>query len=206
MRTVKLAASLAAALLMQACGNPTAEEPSPLTTSAAALTSSVSRGCTFTVTYKEVYPPFPPTYVPVVTRQASSTCPWGEASVELPGSYSTPALSLAANDLGVAVSYTYKYSPSGSATTRLELYGLAPDTLSVVRSAELISTKDYYTSSYVYSGELSLLSDGTTLKIQGQKAGILPGETGSGEYYVATYPNFFTSTTAPTITASATPE
>jgi hypothetical protein len=206
MRTVKLAASLATALLMQACGGATAEEPSPLATSAAALTTGVSRGCTFTLTYKEVAPPFPPTYVPVVTRQASSTCPWGAATRELPASYTTPALSLAANDTGVAVSYTYKYSPSGSATTRLALYGLAPDTLSVVRSTELISTNDGYTSSYVYSGEVSLLSDGTTLKVQGKKAGYFPGETGSGEYYVATYPNFFTSTTAPTIVASATPE
>lgn len=203
MRTVKLAASLAA-LLMQACGSPTAEEPSPLATSAAALTSGVSRGCTFSVSYKEVMPPYPPTYVPVVTRQASSTCPWGAASVDLPGSYSTPTLSLAANELGVAVSYTYKYSPSGSATTRLELYGLAPDTLAVVRSAELISTTNNYTSSSVYSGELSLLSDGTTLEVQGQKAGYFPGETGSGEYYTALYPHFFTSTTAPTLTASTT--
>jgi N-acetylneuraminic acid mutarotase len=205
MRTVRLTASLAAALWMQACGGPAAEEPSPLATSAAALTTAVSRGCTFTLSYKEVMPPFPPTYVPVVTRQASSTCPWGAASVDLPGSYSVPQLSLAANDLGVAVSYTNKYSPSGSSGTWLELRHVAPDTLSVVRSVTL-SAHVNFSSGYMYNGELSILTDGTTLKVRGEKAGILGSETGSGNYYVATFPNFFTSTTAPTITASTAPE
>lgn len=205
MRTVKLAASLAAALLTQACGSPTAEPSAPLATSTAALTSGVSRGCTFTASYREVITPTHG-YVPFVTRQASSTCPWGEASVDLPTTYAPPTLSVAANDLGVAVSYTNKYSPSGSSTTRLALVGLAPDTLATVRSAQLVSTNDGFTSSNVYSGEVSLPGDGTTLKVQGRKAGYFPGETGSGEYYVALYPDFFTSTTAPTLTASATPE
>ncbi|HYO68753.1 MAG TPA: kelch repeat-containing protein [Archangium sp.] len=204
MRTLKLAASLTAALLMQACGGSAAEEPSQLVTSTAALTTAVSRGCTFTLSYKEVMPPFPPTYVPVVTRQSSATCPWGEGSVELPGSYSVPQLSLAANDLGVAVSYTHKYSPSGSAGTWLELRHVAPDTLSVVRSVTLAAHVDFRPT-YV-NGELSLLTDGTTLKVQGQKGGVLPGETGSGTYFVATFPNFFTSTTSPTTTASTAPE
>ncbi|AKI99576.1 galactose oxidase-like protein [Archangium gephyra] len=205
MRTLKLAASLSAALVMQACGAPASEEPSRLATSAAALTTAVSRGCTFTLTYKEVMPPFPPTYVPVVTRQASSTCPWGAGSVELPGAYSVPQLSLAANDLGVAVSYTNKYSPSGSSGTWLELRHVAPDTLAVVRSVTL-SAHVNFSSGHMYSGELSILTDGTTLKVRGEKAGILGGETGSGNYYVATFPNFFTSTTAPAITASTAPE
>lgn len=205
MRTLKLAASLTAALLMQACGAPAPQEPSPLVTSAAALTTAVSRGCTFTVSYKEAAPPFPPLYVPVVTRQASSTCPWGAGSVDLVGSYSPPQLSLAANDLGVAVSYTMRASPSGSSGIRLDLKHVAPDTLSVVRSASLQAHVDYR-SSEVSSGELSILTDGTTLKVQGQKMGIIPGETGSGSYYVATFPHFFTSTAAPTLTASTAPE
>jgi hypothetical protein len=204
MRTVKFAASLTAALLMQACGAPAPQEPSPLVTSAAALTSAVSQGCTFTVSYKEVMPPYPPVYVPVVTRQASSTCPWDAASVELPGAYSPPQLSLAANALGVAVSYTNRYSPSGSSGTWLELRHLAPDTLSVVRSFTLAAHVDYRPT-YV-NGEVSIMTDGTTLKVRGEKGGVLPGETGSGSYYVATFPHFFTSTTNPTLTASTAPE
>ncbi|HYO58817.1 Kelch repeat-containing protein [Archangium sp.] len=205
MRTVRLAASLAVALLMPACEGPAAEESSKLVTTAAALTSTASRGCTFTLSYKKVMPPFPPMYVPVITRQPSASCPWGGASVELPGSYSVPQLSIAANDLGVAVSYTNKYSPSGSSGVWLELRHLAPDTLSVVRSTTLQAHVDFR-ASYIHSGELSILRDGTTLKVRGEKVGLLPGETASGSYYVATYPDFFTSTTRPTIVASTAPE
>jgi hypothetical protein len=204
MRTVKLVSSLAIALLMPACGGATAEDSSTLVTSTAALTTGVSRGCTFTVSYREIAPPYPPTYVPVITRQASASCPWGAASVELPGGYAPPHVSLAANDLGVAVGYTNRYSPSGSAGTWLEIRHLAPDTLAVVRSVTLqshIETRPSYVD-----GELSLLSDGTTLKVQGEKGGTFPEETAfGGKYFVATYPNFFTSTTAPNITLSVTP-
>jgi hypothetical protein len=205
MRTVKPAASLAVALILPACAGPATGEPSQPVTNTAALTSAVSRGCTFTLSYKEVVPPFPPTYVPVVTRQASATCPWGAGSVELPGAYSAPQLSLTANDLGVAVSYTRRYSPSGSSGIWLELRHVAPDTLSVVRAVTLQAHVNY-SASYIYSGELSLLTDGTTLKVQGEKGGVIAGETGSGPYYVAKFPDFFTSTTAPTITASTAPE
>ncbi len=197
MRTVKLAASLAAALLMQACGSPTAEEPSPLATSTAALTTAVSRGCTFTVSYREVITPFH-TYVPFVTRQASSTCPWGEASVDLGDSYEPPTLSIAANDLGVAVSTTKRNTSSSG--MYLMLYNVAPDTLTVARQTELRAYGSYRTT-IVWSGELSILADGTTLQVQGTKGGIIPGESGSGSNYIATYPAFFTSTTAPTVVA-----
>ncbi|QRK04291.1 kelch repeat-containing protein [Archangium violaceum] len=203
MRTVKLVSSLAVALLMPACGGPTAENPSKLVTSAAALTTGVSRGCTFTLSYREIAPPYPPTYVPVITRQASASCPWGAASVELPGGYAPPHLSLAANDLGVAVGYTNRYSPSGSAGSWLEIRHLAPDTLAVVRSVTLQSHFESRPS-YV-DGELSLQSDGTTLEVQGEKGGNFPEETSfGGKYFVATYPDFFTSTTAPNIVVSVT--
>ncbi|WNG32815.1 kelch repeat-containing protein [Archangium violaceum] len=206
MRTVKLVSSLAVALLMPACGGSTAEDSSKLVTSAAALTTGVSRGCSFTVSYKEVAPPFPPTYVPVITRQPSATCPWGPGSVELPGAYAVPQLSLVANDLGVAVSYTNRYSPSGSSGTRLEIRQLAPDTLKVVRSETLHADVDTRPS-YV-NGSLSIQTDGTTLKVQGERGGrfyALGEQTFGGKYYVVTYPDFFTSTTAPTLVASETP-
>ncbi|WP_233261781.1 kelch repeat-containing protein [Vitiosangium sp. GDMCC 1.1324] len=205
MRTVKLVASLAVALLMPACGGHASQESPQLATSVSALTSAASRGCTFTVSYKEVMPPIPPTYVPVITRQASASCPWGAGSAELPGAYSPPQVSIAANDLGVAVSYTYKYSPSGSAGTWLQIVHLDPQTLSVVRSESLQS--HYNTRPSYVSGELSILLDGTTLKVKGTKGANFPGEeTWGGAYFVATYPNFFTSTTPPNIVVSETPE
>ncbi|EPX59555.1 hypothetical protein D187_002716 [Cystobacter fuscus DSM 2262] len=118
----------------------------------------------------------------------------------LAGSYSEPNLAIAANDLGVAVSYTYDYSPSGSNSEYLRLLHLTPDTLSVVRFTELLAQYEFHTSN-VSCKELSLLADGTTLQVQGTKVGIIPFELGSGSNYIATYPDFFTSTTAPTVVA-----
>ncbi|RYZ33594.1 MAG: hypothetical protein EOO71_41565, partial [Myxococcaceae bacterium] len=109
-----------------------------------------------------------------------------------------PTLSLAANDLGVAVGYTYKTSVSGSAPRSLGLKHLAPNTLATVRSTGLAIPLG---SGSVNSGDLAIAADGTTLTVSGTKSGTLSGQTGSGNNYVATYPNFFTSTTSPSIAA-----
>jgi len=208
MSALKFATSLAVAVLLSACGGPAAVDAPELTTQSAALTTGVSRGCTFSLSYVQAPMTFPPRYDAVVTRQASTSCPWGEASAVVGSSYNPPALSLAANDLGVAVSYTNKYSLSGSSTgVWLELRHLAPDTLAVVRYATLTAGQDYRHTP-IYSGELFLRTNttGTALIVQGTKAGVIAGETGSGQYYTATYPNFFTSTTPPTVTASTEPQ
>ncbi|HEX8438606.1 MAG TPA: kelch repeat-containing protein, partial [Archangium sp.] len=110
MRTVKLAALVSASLLAQACGGTSPQNAPELVTRASALTTAVSRGCTFTVTSQENASTLPPRYEPVITRLASASCPWSSASVTLPGSYSPTRVSIAANEQGVAVSYTNKYS------------------------------------------------------------------------------------------------
>ncbi len=201
MHTVKSTASLAVALLLSACGGPATEESLETATNSAALTSAVSQGCTFSITYQtNSSPSHPPLFEPVITRQASSTCPWPSASVVLPGAYSPPDLSIAANDLGIAVSYTYDYSPSGSNAAYLNLLHLTPDTLSVVRFTRIEAQYEFRFSN-VSCKEMSFLADGTTLQVHGTKDGIIPLEIGSGSNYIATYPNFFTSTTEPTVVA-----
>ncbi|WP_141621399.1 hypothetical protein [Myxococcus sp. AB036A] len=52
-----------------------------------------------------------------------------------------------------------------------------------------------------YSGYLSIETDGTTLTVSGTKDAPLYGETGSGNYYVATFQDFFTSEIGPSIVA-----
>jgi hypothetical protein len=199
MRSLKAVASLVAVLALSACGGPDVQEE-PLVTSSAALTSGVSRGCTFSVSSRQKPGTLPPQYEIVVTRVASSTCAWGDGSVVLGSTYNSPSLSLAANDLGVAASFTYKGTPSGSAAIFVYVDHVAPDTLSIVRSTGLGAMNTGY-AGYVYSGALSILSDGTTLEVRGTKSGTIPGEIGSGSNYIATYPDFFTSTTPPTVLA-----
>lgn len=170
--------------------------PPPRLTS---VTSGVSQGCSFSVSAQQ-RSGFPPQYDIVVTRAASSTCPWGAGSTVVGSTYNSPALSLVANDLGVAVSFTVKSTPSGSAAIFLYLDDLAPDTLGIVRSTALGARNSSF-AGYVYSGDLTILTDGTTLEVRGTKSGVIPGETGSGSNYVATFPDFFTSTTAPSVVA-----
>lgn len=191
---------LCAAMLLSACGAPElGEQEEALASLPAPLTSGVSQGCSFSITYFQRPGVLPPLYDIYINRQASATCPWAASTVVLDTSSNyVPRLSLAANNLGVAVSYVKKNTYSGSSPSILGLDHVNPQTLAVVRSADIYPA---YGVGYIYSGELSILADGTTLRVQGTKNGTILGETGGGSNYIATYPNFFTSTTAPTVQA-----
>ncbi|TSC31170.1 hypothetical protein [Corallococcus sp. Z5C101001] len=194
MHVFKSVVSLCAVVGLTACGG-MEEQEGGLATQESAL--ATSQGCTFSVSSSARPGTTPPIYDVKVTRAASDTCAWGADSVVVGSSTATvPTLSLVANDLGVAVSYTSKSSVSGSAPQTLGLVHLAPDTLDTVRSAGLAV---YLGRGSIYSGSLSIASDGTTLSVSGTKNGTIYGQTGTGNTYVATYPDFFTSTTAPSI-------
>ncbi|ADO73911.1 uncharacterized protein STAUR_6154 [Stigmatella aurantiaca DW4/3-1] len=205
MRIFKPFISLAVSLPIIACHGPASEEAPELSTHTSSLTSGFSRGCTFALSFKEVLNPHG--YVPVVTRRQTPSCAWGEAAVELPQTYRPPELSLIANDLGVAVGYTNKALPSGSSVlVRLEIVHLSPDTLSIQRSAALSTSANFHGTA-ISKIDLAISADGTTLKARGEKDGNFPEEERwGGRYFVASYPNFFTSSTPPTILVSEVPE
>ncbi|TSC31171.1 hypothetical protein [Corallococcus sp. Z5C101001] len=192
MHLIKSVVSLVAVVAVTACGG--VEQQGGLGTQEAALVSGTSQGCLFKVSSAARPGPVPPIFDVTVTRYASSTCAWGAGSVLVGNSSARePTVSLAANELGVAVAYTYgKYAGSVS------LKHLSPDTLAVVRTEGLAPTSP---QGYILSGNLAIASDGTTLTVSGTKNWPIIGETGSGDNYVATYPDFFTSTTAPSIVA-----
>ncbi len=201
MKLFKRGVYLCAAISLTACGGQepqSQQEPgAELATQESGLATSL--GCDFSVTYATVPGTLPPNYNVILNRQASATCAWGAGSVVLGTSVNyTPLLSLAANDLGVAVSYVYKNSLSGSSPSFLALRHVDPETLATVRSAGI---SPYLGRGYVFSGYLTIEPDGTTLTVSGTKSGKVFGETGSGSNYIATFPDFFTSTTAPTIVA-----
>jgi hypothetical protein len=194
MLNLKSMVSLCAVAGLTACGAGGEEEG--LVTQASALVTGTSQGCTFTVSSAAQPGTVPPVYNVTVSRAADATCAYGADSVVVGTSTAGPTLSLAANDLGVAVSYTYKTSVSGSSPQSLGLKHLAPDTLATVRSTGLAVPLG---RGSVYSGSLSIAADGTTLTVYGTKNGTLSGQTGTGNTYLASYPDFFTSTTAPSI-------
>ncbi len=196
----KRGVSLCAAMMLSACGAPeVGEEAEGLASQQAALTTGVSQGCTFTITYQQRPAVLPPLYDIYLNRQASGTCAWSAASMLLDTSYNyVPVLSLAANNLGVAAGAVMKMTYSGSSPSILSLDRVDPATMTVTRTADIYPA---YGRGYIYSGNLSILSDGTTLDVRGTKSGAILGESGGGSNYIATYPNFFTSTTAPTVVA-----
>ncbi|GHG94891.1 hypothetical protein [Comamonas sp. JC664] len=196
MQVFKSAVWFCAAVSLAACGAPeeSAGEES-LAQQDAALTTGTTQGCTYSITSTTVPGTVPPRYSVSVTRAASSTCPWPEASVTLDsGSYVFPARALLANSLGIAVTYTGKYSPSGSAPVSCGVRHLHPETLAVVRSEGIAV---FLGSGNINSCHLDQTDGGATLVVYGTKGGRLYGETGSGSNYVATYYDFFTSTTPP---------
>ncbi|NVJ17682.1 hypothetical protein HV826_26470 [Myxococcus sp. AM010] len=193
MQRFKSAVWFCAAVSLAACG---AAEESPekeaLAQREAALTTGTTQGCTYTITSVAVSGAMPPRWDIVVTRAASGTCAHGAGSVTLGTSYSTPYLALLANSYGVATAFSYKPTPSGSSHTRCQVDHLDPATLGSARSTDI--TVMYGTAS-VYSCNLDQTDGGATLVAYGTKGGPLPGEVGSRPNYVATYYNFFTSTT-----------
>ncbi|WNG25097.1 hypothetical protein F0U62_14545 [Cystobacter fuscus] len=187
-------------LFLLACGeNPPAAEHPPATQTAA-LDSAASQGCLFHVSSQLKPGRMPPQKQIVVTREDGGGCAWGNGSVVLGTTYDDSSLSLAANDLGVAVGFTSKSSPSGSAAVSVQLRHLDPQSLGVLRATSLGALNPTQAGN-VLDVELSLGRDGTTLEVRGSKTGAIPGEVGSGGNYVALFPDFFTSTQAPTITA-----
>ncbi|WP_426755074.1 hypothetical protein [Myxococcus sp. Y35] len=195
MHVFKSAVWCCAAVSLAACG---AAEESPesevLAQRAAALVTGTTQGCTFTLSSVSVPGAMPPRWDIVVTRAASGTCAHAAGSVTLGTSYDPPYLALLANSYSVATAFSYKPTPSGSSMKRCQVNHVDPATLGRVRT-------DYlgvmYGTAHLHTCALDQTDGGATLVAYGTKDGPLPGEVGNRGNYVATYYDFFTSTTPP---------
>ncbi|MCP3097722.1 hypothetical protein LZ198_02395 [Myxococcus sp. K15C18031901] len=186
-------ACLGAVVSLSACGLPeSSPEQESLSEQRAGLTTATFQGCTYTITSTLIPLPNPPVNAINLTRQASATCPYAAASVELGRSYNTPFIAVIATQIGLAASFSFKGSPSGSGNTQCRVIHIDPATLGDVRRDAIVVN---FGAGNVTSCNLDQTDAGTTLVAYGQKTGPLPGETGSGSNYVATYYNYFTSTT-----------
>src|SRR6218665_1675821 len=179
MRTVRFTAPLLLPVGLVTCGGTVAEMAPPVVTQATALVQGTSQGCSFVLSSRMRPGGFPPLTEILLTREAFSPREEGR---------------------GVVVTFGPKGSPGGWAAISVQLRPVDPRTLSVVRAASLAALNPSY-AGYVYSGEPALLSDGTTLEVRGSKHGTIPGETGGGSEYLATFPDFFTSTLPPSVVA-----
>ncbi|WP_163994945.1 hypothetical protein [Pyxidicoccus caerfyrddinensis] len=199
MQLLKRAVWLCAAVSLSACGGPEeASQPSdgsePVGTYEGTLLTGTSNGCSFAIDKFNV-PLSPPYYNIYLRRSASATCAYPASSIVIGTSYTNPPISLAANNLGVVTGYSYKGTPSGSANIQCRVRHYDPATMTVVRESDIVVL---YGAGNVNGCNVAISSNGTTVTVGGTKTGPLQGETGSGSNYVATYLDFFTSTTAPT--------
>ncbi|MCE9666739.1 hypothetical protein LY474_02835 [Myxococcus stipitatus] len=181
------------AVSLAACGLPeSSPEQDSLAEQREGLTTATFQGCTYSISYTQIPMPYPPVDAISLTRQASASCPYPAASVELGRSYNTPFIGIIATQVGLAAAFSFKGSPSGSANTQCRVIHIDPATLGDVRRDAIVVN---FGAGNVTSCNLDQTDAGTTLVAYGKKTGPLPGETGSGSNYVATYFNFFTSTT-----------
>ncbi|MFB1484903.1 hypothetical protein [Corallococcus sp. RDP092CA] len=164
-----------------------------------AVSSASLDGCIYSISAYPQANVTPPVYDIKLFRQPIPTCVYGTGSVTLGTSVIyVPTRSVAANGLGIAASYTSKGSVSGSAPITLSVRHVDPATLTVIRTVGL---GVYLGKGNIQSENVAIAADGTTVTVSGSKTGVILGESGSGSHYTATFPDFFTSTTPPTVAA-----
>lgn len=201
MRFFKRTASLCVAVLVSACGGAegVTGQDDALAQQESAVTSAAFNGCIYSISAYPQSGVTPTVYDIKLFRQPIPSCSYGTGSVTLGTSVIyEPTRSVAVNALGIAASYTKKSSASGSAPITLSVHQVDPATLTVIRSNSL---GVYLGAGNITSENVAIASDGTTVTVSGSKTGVILGESGSGSHYTATFPDFFTSTTPPTVAA-----
>ncbi|RKH60737.1 hypothetical protein [Corallococcus llansteffanensis] len=196
MNSLTRAVCLGSALVLSACGGPEpVEEGEALGQQSAGLTTASSQGCNYSVSTVLVTAS-PASHDVVLTRTGGTGCPLptGASVVVAHVVKDRPSsLALVGNSLGLAVGFVMRTGPLEPARYKYALRHVNPATLGTVRSADFAC--DYGTGD-IYTGTLSLSGDGTGVGVSGTKTGLINGQ--AGNYYTATFLNFFTSTTPPT--------
>lgn len=201
MRFFKRAVYLCAAALLSACGggDGVTGQDDALAQQESAASSASLDGCIYSISAYPQSGVTPTVYDIKLFRQPIPTCVYGYGTVTLGTSVVyEPTRSVAVNALGIAASYTKKSSVSGSSPITLSVHQVDPATLTVIRSNSL---GVYLGAGNIVSENVAIAADGTTVTVSGSKTGVIYGESGSGSRYTATFVDFFTSTTPPTVAA-----
>lgn len=133
------------------------------------------KGCWYRVSMKTEYPPFPPHELLRVERQPSRHCEAASTLLEMGYDGWRPLVATRGGELAVA--WTRRGSPSGSAISNVLVFHVSPETLAVKRTAFLS----------VYPGHL----DASAMRFEGHR---LVLDTSVGP---VTLPRFFTSEEPP---------
>jgi hypothetical protein len=199
------AAPAALLVSLAACGAPEVDEPpeaeAPAAPDGAALKHEEDigsaaagiqvrvRNCAYVTTTSPVG--LPPRYDLVLSRIASPGCP--AQSKVIDSSYATTTvLTAVKGGQGIALAYSYKATPSGSALTHVHVFAVDPETLDVTRTAFLgIPTGNTSAEALFFKAQ--------NLVVKGTEKVITPPAT---EHFTAVFPHFLTSGTPPTLIES----
>ena len=158
-----------------------------------------ARGCTFTIGTGIQPSSLPPIYVAFV-RVTGNQHQCTHDDIVLGTSYAVPSTAIISAHGAIVADWTSKATPSGEAHTQLFIAEIAPQSGTIVKQTELAAMSPDFMHPQlgnVFNGALD--TDGNALVVTGDKNGIIPGEIGSGDHYMATYAHFFNSSdTAPT--------
>lgn len=142
------------------------------------------RGCRFSVGTAVETTGFPPLQHAWLKKEGCETGGY----VILGTSYSTPSVLLDARKQGVVASFTFRATPSGSAFQQATLVSLDFDTGDVTHRATLAALPPFGTG-LVQPTSLDLRGSGTVV-VRGTKNGVMPGETGAGDEFIAVFDKF----------------
>ncbi|HEY1959422.1 MAG TPA: hypothetical protein VGH28_27615 [Polyangiaceae bacterium] len=181
-----------ASATLQSASTDAWQDALPPNASAPTLGDSVRlRGCTYAVGTAVEEPPFPPQYIAFVQRSGNARrCSLGY--VVIGSSFATPSVAIAAGEGALVADASSKSTPSGEAHTQLRIVQIDPASGDFVRQTTLAAQSpgpNQPQLGNVTTGSLAI-EHGGDLVVQGQKDGIIPGETGSGDNYIATYDGF----------------
>jgi hypothetical protein len=161
-----------------------------------------ARGCAFTIGTGTQPQTFPPIYVAFV-RVTGNPHQCTHEDITLGTSYALPSVAIAVGHGDVVADWSSKSTPSGEAHTQLFIAEISPQSETIVKETELAAMSpdiNHPQQGNVYDGALDVR--GNALVVTGGKDGIIPGEIGSGDHYIATYARFFdTADTTPTVFA-----
>jgi hypothetical protein len=171
----------------------------PDNASAIAWGASVTRrGCQFTVGEAELSPPYPPTSIAFVERApaagAPSWCTTGYATVGTSAQSSMyPLIDADNTDPRLVIAFEYRLTPSGEAHVHIGLVSVSGVTGAVLRRTDLTAMPSNPFNGNVLADTLQLDASGAVV-IDGTKDAVLPGETGAGSSFAATWAGFLTGT------------
>jgi len=164
----------------------------PPNTSTPTLGDSVQfQGCTYTIGTAQQAPPFPPQFLAIIERSGSDKhC--STAFVVIGSSFATPSVAIAAGHGGLVADFSTKATPSGEAHSSLVIVQIdakSGDTIRQTVLAAMAPDPFHPQQGNVFDGALEI-GPGGDLTVTGSKDGIIPGETGAGLNYIATYDRF----------------